>query len=435
MNRVVVCLFLLLGAITSHAQSPSATCTDGLVAQSLQLGDGLALPKSYSNPTSRQVEFTTIMRANRFFGPERVVGRLTLPAGTGRTSSVAPVIQTSPTTPMGTGRVTIDVVTDRPADGVVGSCSYHLKLVSPPPMLVQHPLFNVKMPSPLIQIPVRMCAMRGTVLSSQEQANGTIQGSALMDLLSRVNNDIWHPQAQIAFSSAVDRDFPLIDDPQSIVNCSGPASVSVGQSQGGEAEAASRLCQEAWDTKYPGRVGQSVVFVRSTCPNGPGVARGAPNNLKIGAPRGDDLCRVPRRISHEDFADADRFMFSVLLEPGPVGGTAAVAAAFAHELGHNLFLGHGDGVDNDSDSAPVGLDGARFVDTYCDQDEGQGAPNGACGEGTSLMSTPNNSCGFLSRYQIELARTSAIKSLGAKVGQNGLSQLFELSEGPPVVDQ
>ena len=165
--------------------------------------------------------------------------------------------------------------------------------------------------------------MRGTVWSSEERPGGTVPGDKLMSLLSDVNTNIWYEQAQIAYSSAIDRDFPLIDNPRSS-GCPGAASVSISESTGGEAEEAAELCVSAWEDKYPGRTGQPIVIVRATCPNGPGAARGAPNELKIGAARGNDLCRAPRNLLESDFANPARELFTVVLEPGPLGGDAFV---------------------------------------------------------------------------------------------------------------
>jgi len=37
-----------------------------------------------------------------------------------------------------------------------------------------------------------------------------------------------------------------------------------------------------------------------------------------------------------------------------------------HELGHNLFLGHGNGLDDNQDGRPAGRPGPRRYDEYCD---------------------------------------------------------------------
>jgi hypothetical protein len=40
----------------------------------------------------------------------------------------------------------------------------------------------------------------------------------------------------------------------------------------------------------------------------------------------------------------------------------------AHELGHNLYLGHGNGLDDDGDGRPAFATGRRRYDQYCDPD-------------------------------------------------------------------
>ncbi len=87
-KRLFLVLFIFQVAATAvQAQAPSATCTNELTPLELDLGDGIPLPNSYSNPTNRTVEFAAVMRANAFFGPERVVSKVSLPPGTGRTMS------------------------------------------------------------------------------------------------------------------------------------------------------------------------------------------------------------------------------------------------------------------------------------------------------------------------------------------------------------
>jgi hypothetical protein len=38
----------------------------------------------------------------------------------------------------------------------------------------------------------------------------------------------------------------------------------------------------------------------------------------------------------------------------------------AHELGHNLFLSHGNGLDDNGDGRPAGMTGSRRYDQYCE---------------------------------------------------------------------
>jgi hypothetical protein len=42
------------------------------------------------------------------------------------------------------------------------------------------------------------------------------------------------------------------------------------------------------------------------------------------------------------------------------------ASTLAHELGHSLFLGHGNGLDDDGNGRRAGFPGPRRYDEYCD---------------------------------------------------------------------
>lgn len=49
-------------------------------------------------------------------------------------------------------------------------------------------------------------------------------------------------------------------------------------------------------------------------------------------------------------------------------GSGSPVTVLAHELGHNLLLGHGNGLDDDGDGLLPGLAGPRRYDEICDPD-------------------------------------------------------------------
>ena len=95
-------------------------------------------------------------------------------------------------------------------------------------------------------------------------------------------------------------------------------------------------------------------------------------------------------------------------------------------IGHNLFLGHGNGLDDNHDGKPAGMRGPLRYDEYCDPGwmlppnfeelaEDKNTVFVSCAQNGSLM-FPSASCPNLQPLQVETARGMALLMPGAKDG-------------------
>ena len=183
---------------------------------------------------------------------------------------------------------------------------------------------------------------------------------------------MWYPQAQIAFSTATDSAIPVIRDPS-------PPNGSNGALGDLEVDStyypvmAQTACREAWALRYPNRPGIPVVNARSFLRGGAtlGVAPQPPNGLYVpgsrhfgSGTRGDALCGSPVQLTPADTAD----QFVAVFDEARIVGSDSPVTTLAHELGHNLFLGHGNGLDDDGDGGRQDVAGPRRYDEYCDPD-------------------------------------------------------------------
>ncbi len=402
---------------------PSATCTAGLTRLDLRIGGGIPWPSIFSNTTSSTVRFTVRLAKSWFFGPARDIGTVTLPPHTGRISSS--VVLTFLHTPLGVGTVVIEVRTDRTGAKIIGRCDYQLHLLAPLSVEVGTVLRPEK--RWLYQVPVRLCAVEGSELAGVAKPGQTVLPGQLLKTLEDVNAKIWYPQAQIAFSTATDYAIPVIADPS-------PPSVDharLGDLEVGgpsiEAAEARDLCRQAWQDRFPGRVGIPIVNARTFVFSGDtlGVSPGPAAGLYVHSRRsgsglrGDDLCGSPVRLTPDDVSASMVVMVdqSRLTLVGVDGLTTAVRE-LAHELGHNLFLGHGNGFDDDGNGRPAGIRGPKRYDEYCDPAwlippqnldnvEDQATPFVNCATSSSLMNR-FASCTELRPLQVETARGVAL---------------------------
>jgi len=193
-----------------------------------------------------------------------------------------------------------------------------------------------------------------------------------------------------------------------------------------EAAEARDLCRQAWRERFPGRVGIPIVNARSfisssTLGVSPPLAPGLyVDGRKFGSGlRGDDLCGSPVRLTPDDVSASMVVMIdqSRLTSAGTDGVTTA-AKVWAHELGHNLFLGHGNGFDDDGNGRPAGIRGPKRYDEFCDPawlvppqnlvvSEDQATPFVNCATSGSLMNT-SVGCTQLRPLQVETARSVAL---------------------------
>lgn len=368
---VAVAAALLVGVFPGPAQAaaaPSATCTNGSTALDRSLGGAIPLPSRFANPTSVPVRFTMRMLANRFFGAARDVGSVTLPAGFGRT--YAGMIPTLLHTPLGAGAVVIEVRTDRTGSQVVGRCEYQMRLSAPPPAWVGSPIRPVE--QWIVQVPVQMCAIEGSEIAGSATPGQTVPPGPLLDRLAAANTDVWYPQSRIAFSTATDNAIPVIPDPSPPSGTNGKlGDIEVGLAL--EANDVRHLCSQAWQAKYPGRPGIPVVNARSFYGGGLvlGGASQPPSGLYVpgsrhfgSGKRGDALCGSPVTLTPQEVSE----LFVVVFDPANLPGFGDPVRTLAHELGHTLFLGHGNGLDDDGDGRRAGLTGPKRYDEFCDPD-------------------------------------------------------------------
>jgi len=365
------------------------------------------------------------MQANALFGPAHEVGRVTLASRTGQTSSTPTIHPTGLRTPVGFARVAIVVTTNRTGGEVVGRCDYNLTMKAPPGVVgkIPRPIVTAQSLSFLYQVPVRMCVLEGSALAAGKRPGETIAGKQLLDLLESVNKDIWFPNAQIAFSSAIESGFPVIADPTpSGQSCGLPGDLDAAGFANGDGPFAETACATAWQQRYPNKVGIPIIFARDFCDSGAikGGAAGPAAQLYVkshkafSGARGDDLCGVPRRLTGADITNQFRKPFVIIIDPAR---DPAVRNHLAHELGHNLFLGHGNGLDDNRDGTSAGRRGPRRYDEYCDPGwlrapdntvlaEDASVPFINCEQSSSLMNL-TGSCANLQPLQVETARDVA----------------------------
>ena len=259
--------------------------------------------------------------------------------------------------------------------------------------------------------------MEGSALAGTRKPGQTVAPGHMLDTLARVNREIWYRQAQIAFSTASDIAIPVIEDP--IRPPAGHYQVGDVNGDGDpfEAAQAADLCRAAW--RFSGRPGIPVVNARQLADSAAdGLAPPPDFGLWVDGPspltgkRGDDLCGFPTRVTRADTAG----QFVVLRDHDRLDQPVS---ALAHELGHTLFLGHGNGLDDDRDGRGQGLPGPRRYDEYCDPDtdvaEDRATPFTTCEASHSLMHRMA-SCTNLRPLQIETARGVALVAPGAVDG-------------------
>jgi hypothetical protein len=247
-----------------------------------------------------------------------------------------------------------------------------------------------------------------------------------LSTLRAVNDEIWYPAAQVAFSTATDS-IPVIADPSP----PGGGSGSLGDLEvaflSNEANRAATACTQAWAELQPGRPGLPVVNARKFINSGAieGVSPGPATALYVASRnplsgrRGDDLCGAPQRLTPADIGTP----FVVMPDQGFLTRPTLV---LAHELGHNLFLGHGNGLDDNGDGTRAGRPGPKRYDEYCDAGwlappmnldvaEDLGTRLVSCEASSSLMNR-FASCTNLRPLQTETARGVARLHPGAVDG-------------------
>jgi len=280
-----------------------------------------------------------------------------------------------------------------------------------------------------IAVPVCTCVLRGTGLTLDKNQStplppredavyvhvpNAVINSFIDNLLTKASEQVWYPGAGITFLGLLNKqgDIPVIDDPDL---SSGKYGEVVWSPQGGSegAEIAQR-CRDLW-----GRAaipdGLILIIARDLI-NTDGSSTGLSGFVEadkkvIERNGGNDLCNFPRNLTKEDM----KGKFILLNDPQPYVNPNPYTKDFwsvvlAHEMGHVLLLGHGDGEDNNGNSLVPPNPGSRKFDEFCDADEFK--MEGTEGK-VSLMTEHAGHVKNITELQKELARTVAKLMPGA----------------------
>lgn len=280
-----------------------------------------------------------------------------------------------------------------------------------------------------IYIPTRPCAVEGS-----PQANGKSPGDMTHGPFTKRIDDagrIFQAAGDLSFNSPPSGEYPVIADPYPPEEPGERLGDVDDFDHSTEPEEMKDACRHAWALISRKR-GTIIVNARawiqdrltvSTMGGVPPV----PPELRVNGVRGDDLCSSPRNLTYADVAPkswavvVDQALFG--LDPyryDPV-------LVLAHELGHTLMLGHGNGLDDNHDGQEPPQDGRRRFDEYCDPDglsdpveqipvEDLRTPATTCETHSLMYYTASAFCGHLSELQIEQAREVALLIPGACKG-------------------
>jgi hypothetical protein len=199
-----------------------------------------------------------------------------------------------------------------------------------------------------------------------------------------------------------------------------------------EAKQVALECHRAWRSLAPNLEGPVVVTARrfinqmgQTSATLAGTSQPEfPLQLRPGGgnQRGDDLCGEPRHLTSRDVFEIDGMEaqhvdvgWLVIAQPNQFFNIDHRSRTLAHEIGHLLFLGHGNGADDNGDGEEAGVTGPRRFDEYCDplgtmQSEGAFFPKedlAATGTACKSLMHPKASCAGLTALQVEQARAAA----------------------------
>ena len=295
----------------------------------------------------------------------------------------------------------------------------------------------------VIQVPVRWCAIEGS-----PQAHGKLPGefvnpTELLTLLQQVNDQVWLPQAGILFRHAsAPFGIPVIKDPITTSHDLGEIGID-----GGEWSTALHECEQAWAEQYSDQPGIILVNARTlidapeTMQTIAGVAPAVPLQLRVASAtpetgqRGDDLCGNPRKLLVNDVTP---LLGAVTYDPALFMRFEPKISRYAnekynpvktvaHELGHTLTLGHGNGLDDNGDGFESPVPGRRRFDEYCDPLGRGEEPLGVskCDNALSSLMTIGE-CMTVRPLQREMARAAAKLVPGAIVSDPTVNRVGRL---------
>lgn len=264
-----------------------------------------------------------------------------------------------------------------------------------------------------IIIPVRTCALEGSALAGMSQDD---RNSAVFALFGDVNQKVWSA-ANLGFLACC-QDVPVVKD--TVVWRTGVLGW-VARSSGFDSQEMTdegAECAAAWAAKTSSTGGggftDGPIVILVVDISQQDVSQGSEDNdlqdvgdtsPQLTSPK---LCVEPRVLTAADVSG--RLTFSI--EPGNLSAKPIWPQQFgvgwitlAHELGHQLLLFHGDGLDNDHNGLEPPTPGLRLFDQKCDPPEHSVGFNSEAG---SLMDFENTELNYnLTSWQIELAREGA----------------------------
>lgn len=273
----------------------------------------------------------------------------------------------------------------------------------------------------LTVLSVRVCVIEGSADAFGKPAGSLVStNKTILNNFFRVS-EIWEP-ASISFIPLVItnekgiKGVPVIRDPF-VGDRENKGDIDV-QSGSAQPVFAAAACNDQWNTMDQNAEGIIVVIARDFIN---GIAQAVASSPKkslwvaqaspLTGKRGDDMCGEPRQLVRNDVFNLDPSNGSgqgwlVLQEEGQYDNTDHLIRSLAHELGHVLFLGHGNGLDDNLDGLLTGP-GSRRFDHYCDPLglASNGKPNEDT-NGCSLMGQ-SAACTTITPLQVEMARSVA----------------------------
>ena len=208
----------------------------------------------------------------------------------------------------------------------------------------------------IIQVPLRWCAMQGSTAAANPGAFGEPDtDGVLWRRHERATDQIWTPGANLTFRSAVtaavltNANFPIINDPNAAASGGPGALGDIVDPQINNAEWSQTLnsCTTAWNNLAASLgtpiLGPIAVNINRFVDNS-----GNPTGLwgwggfSAFTPASANLCSNPQAATSAQGG-------SIVVVDFSVTGTGPLDARLvAHELGHVLRLGHGNGLDDDA---------------------------------------------------------------------------------------